>query len=444
MRYEIDVFGSGMEGAALPMSSEQWIIWQGIDLNLQYESLCTRLFLSTSDCDRDYFQLFDQYANLWNQSLETRDQQLLLLKHCNSMDSKRKAELAKFLYDFLSFESAKPLELQTSIFCSMHRLELDECDDVYSIVFPQENIPKTLHLSCGDDQVHSRKKQSSEMLLPGGREDSIGILMWTFWDTGELNMPSFLQFIFQQNKKQALKCGYTFQLVSLATINNYLGHISIPSVFYKMSPNHQSDYIRAHLLHIYGGLWVDTDYLLIQCELEMWWKQIPPRGSLFFEEYLGKIGYSIIMSKPQSSVFVFLIDFICQQLSFYSQRLELGLSYVNRDFIGPEAIKNTWDFFSTNSFTYPLESICKKAANILLVCGNSISSTINIVRWDKRPCYEHSTWFFDTADEARVVAMSIKASGVPVVATWTLSALRLLEPVIFYDERSVFYQLLQL
>lgn len=44
---------------------------------------------------------------------------------------------------------------------------------------------------------------------------------------------------------------------------NIINYIDIPEVFDLLQPMHQADYVRVHLLYKYGGIWLDSDTLLL-------------------------------------------------------------------------------------------------------------------------------------------------------------------------------------
>ena len=54
---------------------------------------------------------------------------------------------------------------------------------------------------------------------------------------------------------------YTVHLINHGNINNYLE--DLPDCFYKLTPNHQSDYVRVNVIYKYGGIWLDSDTIVM-------------------------------------------------------------------------------------------------------------------------------------------------------------------------------------
>ncbi len=55
--------------------------------------------------------------------------------------------------------------------------------------------------------------------------------------------------------------GFTFHFITEKNIHEYLPEI--PSYFHSFIPAHQADYVRVHVLCEYGGIWMDSDTLVM-------------------------------------------------------------------------------------------------------------------------------------------------------------------------------------
>lgn len=56
--------------------------------------------------------------------------------------------------------------------------------------------------------------------------------------------------------------GYKVNLITLENINEYIA--VLPDYFYKLCPAHQADYVRVQVICDYGGVWLDSDTLVIE------------------------------------------------------------------------------------------------------------------------------------------------------------------------------------
>lgn len=55
--------------------------------------------------------------------------------------------------------------------------------------------------------------------------------------------------------------GYNVHFLSHENINEYIKNI--PKYFYKLIPEHQADFVRVYVICEYGGIWLDSDTLVI-------------------------------------------------------------------------------------------------------------------------------------------------------------------------------------
>jgi len=55
--------------------------------------------------------------------------------------------------------------------------------------------------------------------------------------------------------------GYNIILITLDNINDYIDNI--PPYFYNLNPAHQADFVRVNVICDYGGIWLDSDTLVL-------------------------------------------------------------------------------------------------------------------------------------------------------------------------------------
>lgn len=85
--------------------------------------------------------------------------------------------------------------------------------------------------------------------------------VFCYWDAGIKNMPEILQNVFFHNRMMCKKHNLKIHLL---TEKNVWQYIDFDDRFHKLESNHQSDYVRWHLIHKYGGMWIDTDIILLK------------------------------------------------------------------------------------------------------------------------------------------------------------------------------------
>ena len=103
---------------------------------------------------------------------------------------------------------------------------------------------------------------------------------------------------------------------------------------------------------------------------------------------------------------------------------------MTRDFIGPLAVQHVLSLHSA-------------VTDYLLIEGRIVSNSINFVGWQMSPAYNFSIWFKHDVMSAYKQANEISSEKWGVVALWTLSSFNALTSIIFCNNHSVFYHLLQ-
>lgn len=86
--------------------------------------------------------------------------------------------------------------------------------------------------------------------------------IWVLWLQGEHNMPEIVSLCFQ--KLQENSSGHNIILLTKGNLNSYLDISAniLNRVGKSMSYAAFSDYLRFNLLSLYGGLWIDSTYLV--------------------------------------------------------------------------------------------------------------------------------------------------------------------------------------
>jgi lipopolysaccharide biosynthesis glycosyltransferase len=82
-----------------------------------------------------------------------------------------------------------------------------------------------------------------------------------YWDTGKYGMPVFIKHIYNHNLKQSID--FNFNLI-LITDNNVNSYFKPQDGFFKLDANIKSNIVRYNVLDKYGGIWLDTDIIIIK------------------------------------------------------------------------------------------------------------------------------------------------------------------------------------
>jgi Capsular polysaccharide synthesis protein len=85
--------------------------------------------------------------------------------------------------------------------------------------------------------------------------------IWLYWENRPgSEMPAYIDLAIQTVKAHA--GSYEMTLLNEKTIGDY---IQLPNHFRRIKQlAHKADYIRAQLLHLYGGIWLDSDIIVLR------------------------------------------------------------------------------------------------------------------------------------------------------------------------------------
>ena len=75
----------------------------------------------------------------------------------------------------------------------------------------------------------------------------------------EYKLISFLRNLIYLHSTNGI--GYNIILITHENINDYVDNI--PKYFYDLCPAHQLDFVKVHIICDYGGIWLDSDTLVL-------------------------------------------------------------------------------------------------------------------------------------------------------------------------------------
>lgn len=90
-------------------------------------------------------------------------------------------------------------------------------------------------------------------------------------------------------------------LINHENITNYI--TKIPECFYKLCPAHQADYVRVNVICEKGGIWLDSDTLVMD-SLESLVDLVNEKNGFFIKENPNVIINGVFGSKPQTTLMI--------------------------------------------------------------------------------------------------------------------------------------------
>tara|TARA_B110000305_G_C19414566_1_gene627241 strand:+ start:1614 stop:1949 length:336 start_codon:yes stop_codon:yes gene_type:complete len=83
--------------------------------------------------------------------------------------------------------------------------------------------------------------------------------IYLYWIGKEYKLISILRNLIYLHSTNGI--GYKVNLINETNINEYIK--DIPHYFSRLCPAHQADFVRVHVICDYGGIWLDSDTLVV-------------------------------------------------------------------------------------------------------------------------------------------------------------------------------------
>jgi hypothetical protein len=95
--------------------------------------------------------------------------------------------------------------------------------------------------------------------------------------------------------------GYKVNLITDKNINDYIKNI--PYYFTYLSPEHKADFVRVHVICDYGGIWLDSDTIVMD-KLDTLFDYIENKNGFFIKENNVILCNGIFGSKPNTKLMI--------------------------------------------------------------------------------------------------------------------------------------------
>ena len=129
--------------------------------------------------------------------------------------------------------------------------------------------------------------------------------VWAYWQpTKSRDKPEMIKMCHQRMaNRQRDGVGYNLNILSEDNLNIFFKNI--PDIFFKFpwycSGAFQADYLRVRLLYEYGGVYLDSDTLVLG-SLDPFFSLLEEYDSVFFRAPDGFITNAVLISKPKSQI----------------------------------------------------------------------------------------------------------------------------------------------
>jgi mannosyltransferase OCH1-like enzyme len=242
--------------------------------------------------------------------------------------------------------------------------------------------------------------------------------VYNYWDKGVDGMSEMIKYIYHHNVKMSVKYGFNYILITDSNVEEY---ITLPKRFHTLAPNFKSDIVRFTLLNNHGGIWLDSDVIIMKDMNLLYNKLIQSeKWMIIDEEYTNKIGCAtlvVLKNNPATNDAVQHIE------NILDTKGELEWND-----LGPHNINHIYKKYKNN---------------IILNTDNIVKNACNFITWRNDPGIRKHKWYLNSEEEAIQKSNSlINNENCYYVITWTIYRINDIESdivdFVFKDRRSVF------
>lgn len=134
------------------------------------------------------------------------------------------------------------------------------------------------------------------------------IKVFQYWDSGIDNMPAMISHIYQHNLVLSKHYGFELIVIDQQNVKNYIRPIT---GFFRVDANFQSDIVRFFALHKYGGIWLDSDAVILNDLGEFFAKFKQTNYDLMLdEEVSNKVGCACLLAKAGTVCTNYCVQYI--------------------------------------------------------------------------------------------------------------------------------------
>ncbi len=126
---------------------------------------------------------------------------------------------------------------------------------------------------------------------------------------------------------------YNIVLINNNNINNYIKNL--PHYFSKLCPAHQADFVRVNVICDYGGIWLDSDTLVMN-DLSSLFDLIKNKDGFFIKENNEALSNGVFGSKKQTPL---MIEWKKQMIHILNEKKE-GVGWTE---IGSDILQNIYN-----------------------------------------------------------------------------------------------------
>lgn len=181
--------------------------------------------------------------------------------------------------------------------------------------------------------------------------------VYLYWVGNENNLIKILRKLIYLHSTSGN--GYNVHLINHENINNYVSYI--PDFFYDLSPAFQADYVRVFVICDYGGIWLDSDTLVME-SLDSLFTILNDKDGFLVQEYhsinnTNNLCNGLFGSKPNTKLMLEWKSKILEIIDIKKQNIswtELGSKILNNSYYIKSELFDNYSIINGRDSIYPI------------------------------------------------------------------------------------------
>tara|TARA_B100000524_G_C23648661_1_gene369420 strand:- start:1000 stop:1743 length:744 start_codon:yes stop_codon:yes gene_type:complete len=177
--------------------------------------------------------------------------------------------------------------------------------------------------------------------------------IYLYWIGKEYKLISILRDFIYLHSNNGI--GYNVILITKKNIKEYIK--DIPDYFNTLHPAHQADFVRVHVICDYGGIWLDSDTLVID-KLDSLFDLIENKNGFFIKENNTILWNGVFGSKKQTPLMIEWKNNLMKVLNKKKNKLtnwsEIGCQMLKNMYNMNKSLYNDYKIFEGLNNMYPV------------------------------------------------------------------------------------------
>ena len=398
-----------------------WIPWDGdidigmldedaIILNEKRNEFSKDIFFQTSDTDKNFTEsgiyklrlLNSQYKNSSDSSKCLQGLQLDIFIHKKNENivspivSWRFGDLYEYEYDeIFPLREGRFENITVYLPNKFEKICLDKWEAFPPKIpaindrFPHEGNPITGTPRDEDLLEYPELFDNLQQIL------SVNLNCFQFWDSGINGMPPMIRYIYDHNLNQSEKFNFNLVLINDENVKEYF---KPHPRFFDLASNFKSDIVRFNVLDKYGGLWLDSDIIII--------KDL----NVLYNNFLTS-NYDIVVDVEHNNALG------CASLVMLKNSLSSNfcLNYVNNYLDSDKSLK--WGEIGPGT----INNLVKELPTRVKINDSSVTSKgCNFISWKDNPGVDKSKWIMSPSKVSEKTHELLSNPDCYYAITWTI------------------------